>query len=452
MSDDVLDDDDMTTTPGAGGGDVGGGDADGTDGGDADGTDGDGTDGDATDSDRRRRRRRGRHRRRRDRHHRRRRLLSALEQLTGDAQTFREKVWASRVHHHRVDPAELAAYLSLEDADRLLTATAIRTPSVRLVARRHGAAREGLHPRRHPRRPAADRAGRRTHGASRSSGDGATVVFQGLHRSFPPLVDLIAELELELGHPCQANAYLTPPGVAGLRGALRHPRRVRAADRRHQAVGAAPARGGRGAAARAGPRRCTCPTGTPHAARAQDTVSLHITIGINQLTWRGLVERALALAGRRGPRRPPAGRLPRGPAGARPPARPAPLGHRRPAARRRPGRRGRAGGTPVPHLAAAAARGRAGRRARSSTRSTTTPCCGAGPGHPCVLVEQGERLEVLLGDRTLDVPARIRPALEEVRGRDRAAPPRPAPRRAEPAGAGPAAGPGRAAQGRPRRP
>ena len=44
------------------------------------------------------------------------------------------------------------------------------------------------------------------------------------------------------------------------------------------------------------------PTGTPHAARAQDAVSLHITIGINQLTWRGLVERALELAGRRGAR------------------------------------------------------------------------------------------------------------------------------------------------------
>ena len=60
-------------------------------------------------------------------------MRSALDLLTGDAQTFREKVWASRVHHHRVDPDELAAYLSLEDADRLLTATAIRTPSVRLV-------------------------------------------------------------------------------------------------------------------------------------------------------------------------------------------------------------------------------------------------------------------------------------------------------------------------------
>jgi hypothetical protein len=39
-------------------------------------------------------------------------------------------------------------------------------------------------------------------------------------------------------------------------------------------------------------------------------------------------------------------------------------------------------------------------------------------GHPCVLVEKDQdRLEVLLGDRVLEVPARIRPALEEVRRR-----------------------------------
>src|SRR5699024_7802824 len=42
-------------------------------------------------------------------------------------------------------------------------------------------------------------------------------------------------------------------------------------------------------------------TGTPHAARAQDTVSLHITIGINQLTWRGLLERTVAHAAEQEP-------------------------------------------------------------------------------------------------------------------------------------------------------
>ena len=44
---------------------------------------------------------------------------------------------------------------------------------------------------------------------------GATVVLQGLHRYWPPLTRLVAELELALGHPCQANAYLTPPGSRG---------------------------------------------------------------------------------------------------------------------------------------------------------------------------------------------------------------------------------------------
>ena len=44
---------------------------------------------------------------------------------------------------------------------------------------------------------------------------GATVVLQGLHRYWPPLTDLVRDLELALGHPCQANAYLTPPGSQG---------------------------------------------------------------------------------------------------------------------------------------------------------------------------------------------------------------------------------------------
>jgi ribosomal protein L16 Arg81 hydroxylase len=45
--------------------------------------------------------------------------------------------------------------------------------------------------------------------------DGATVVLQGLHRYWPPLTELVRGLELALGHPCQANAYLTPPGSQG---------------------------------------------------------------------------------------------------------------------------------------------------------------------------------------------------------------------------------------------
>jgi JmjC domain len=45
--------------------------------------------------------------------------------------------------------------------------------------------------------------------------DGSTLVLQGLHRTWPPLVDFSARLAHELGHPVQVNAYITPPQNQG---------------------------------------------------------------------------------------------------------------------------------------------------------------------------------------------------------------------------------------------
>ena len=44
---------------------------------------------------------------------------------------------------------------------------------------------------------------------------GATIVLQGLHRMWPPLVDFTRRLVDELGHPAQVNAYVTPPSSQG---------------------------------------------------------------------------------------------------------------------------------------------------------------------------------------------------------------------------------------------
>ena len=212
--------------------------------------------------------------------------------------------------------------------------------------------------------------------------EGATIV-QGVHRYWPPLTRLIAELELELGHPCQANALrrrdrraspCTPTPTTS--SSSRPPSKqweVHTPDGVEQVLlepGVS----------------MYLPTGTPHAARAQDTVSLHVTLGINQLTWRGLVERSLAPVLREAARRPPARRLPRPP---RDPGR-RPRGPARAARRRgaRPGRGGRrgGGGTPLPHQPGTPLSGGlndvlAVRDLGDETRLRRRP------GHPCVVLD-----------------------------------------------------------------
>ena len=45
--------------------------------------------------------------------------------------------------------------------------------------------------------------------------NGATLVLQGLHRTWAPLIDFTQQLAEELGHPVQANAYVTPSQNTG---------------------------------------------------------------------------------------------------------------------------------------------------------------------------------------------------------------------------------------------
>jgi bifunctional lysine-specific demethylase and histidyl-hydroxylase NO66 len=251
-------------------------------------------------------------------------------------------------------------------------------------------------------------------------------VFQGLHRYWPPLTTLIAELELDLGHPCQANAYLTPAGAQGfdLHSDTHDVLVLQTAGAKQWEVHGAPGQHGDGVeeAVLLEPGHVMyLPTGTRHAARTQDALSLHVTIGINQLTWRGLVTRAIsALAAKVPDEHLPAGYL----------EDPQALAHelgrhlhdvaeelrgvdpaiavedevRRFLTRRPPRLPG--GLTDVVRVPDLTDTSRLRRR----------------PGHPCVLLERGDVVEVLLGDRSLTVPAWIRPALDEVRARDELSP------------------------------
>jgi lysine-specific demethylase/histidyl-hydroxylase NO66 len=339
--------------------------------------------------------------------------LDALELLGGDAQTFRTKVWASHVHLHHTDPAALVGLLALDDVDHLLTSVALRTPALRVV--RDGSVL-----------PAKEFTRSATMAGSPLTGlvdarkvlacfdAGATVVLQGLHRYWPPLTRLVRELELALGHPCQANAYLTPPGSQGFaRHSDTHDVFVFQThgqklwevveDDQEREVLLEPG------------LSLYLPTGTPHSARSQERTSLHVTVGVNQLTWRSLLDQVTerALGDDRYDRHLPAGYLDD------------------PAAVVQELR---------DHLTALAAEiagtdaGEVVDRRAAAFLTERTPALRGGlvdltavdaldddtrlerrPTSTCLLRPQGDRLRVLLGDRELRMPARLTAVMEHVR-------------------------------------
>lgn len=144
--------------------------------------------------------------------------------------------------------------------------------------------------------------------------DGATIVLQSLHRWWPAVGALCRDLEVELGHAVQANAYLTPGGATGLaphhdthdvfvlqvhgtkdwtvrRPATRAPLARQRSD--HDEAAAQPVLF---EAALAPGDVLYLPRGFVHSASAQQGVSLHLTIGVLATTaadvLRRLVDRA----------------------------------------------------------------------------------------------------------------------------------------------------------------
>jgi hypothetical protein len=149
--------------------------------------------------------------------------------------------------------------------------------------------------------------------------DGATIVLQGLHRTWGPLIDFTQQLAEELGHPVQANAYVTPSQSTGfsdhydvhdvfvlqMGGEKRwrlHPPVVAAplrdepwTDHREQVE----------EAARLGPEHeftlrpgdvLYLPRGWLHSASALGGVSTHLTLGIHVWTRRHVADELVSIA------------------------------------------------------------------------------------------------------------------------------------------------------------
>jgi lysine-specific demethylase/histidyl-hydroxylase NO66 len=219
--------------------------------------------------------------------------MDPLRRCVGEPEAFLGATWGTRaVVHPAADPRGFEDLLTLDDVDRILTTTSLRTPSFRLVKAgvqipessytRSG--RTGSKPVSGMADPAR---------IAELFDDGATIVLQGLHRNWEPVAAFCRALELQLGHPCQVNAYITPPGAQGL--ALHaDPHDVfvlQAFGRKHWEVGAAPAEAARDPLeADVGPGDCIyMPTGTPHAASTGSGLSGHLTVGVQVVRWRDVL-------------------------------------------------------------------------------------------------------------------------------------------------------------------
>ncbi|MGC4791688.1 cupin domain-containing protein [Micromonospora sp. DT178] len=207
--------------------------------------------------------------------------------------------------------------LSPADADELLSRRGLRTPFLRI-------AKDGQLV------PAARFTGGGGAGAEIADqvldervlelyAGGATLVLQGLHRTWPALTDFTRELGAAVGQPLQVNAYLTPAGSQGFATHYdTHDVFVLQVDGRkhwriHPPVLPDPLEkqpwGGRAdevAATADGPAALDVvlapgdalylPRGWLHSAQAQESSSLHLTVGVRALTRYAMVEELLALA------------------------------------------------------------------------------------------------------------------------------------------------------------
>lgn len=151
---------------------------------------------------------------------------------------------------------------------------------------------------------------------------GATLVLQALHRSYEPVLRFTQDLAADLGHPCQVNAYVTPPQNTGFsdhydvhdvfvvqvegekRWRIREPvwplpLRDQPWNQRRDAVEGAASTSPLDEFVMTPGDVLYLPRGFLHSATAMGEVSIHLTIGVHQWTRHHLAEQLTAAALRR---------------------------------------------------------------------------------------------------------------------------------------------------------
>ena len=234
--------------------------------------------------------------------------LTALQRCVAvDSRTFGDEYWGRRplLSPASALPRDFDDLLSAHAVDELIAERGVRAPFIRLAREGEVLARDCY-------------VGPAGFGAEMPDqvdsakvlaefAAGATIVLQGLHRLWPPLIAYVRGMVDVLGHPVQANAYITPPTNRGfdphydvhdvfvlqVAGTKRwvvhepvhaHPLPSEAWTRHRDAI-----------AARVGgdPAIDTVmspgdalylPRGWVHSAQAMEATSIHLTIGVSPRT------------------------------------------------------------------------------------------------------------------------------------------------------------------------
>ncbi|RFU22577.1 cupin [Geodermatophilus marinus] len=246
-------------------------------------------------------------------------LRPALRRCTAlDPEVFAAQYWGRRPLLVRAEETgrSFADLLDLAAVDELLSRRGLRTPFLRIAkdgtvvdAQRFttsgGAGAE-----------VADQVS--SDAVLRLFAEGSTVVLQGLHRLWPPLIEFADQLAADLGHPTQVNAYVTPPSSRGFsphydvhdvfvlqvagekhwrihEPVLADPLRTQPWNDRAADVAAAARRDPVVDAVLRPGDALYLPRGYLHSAEALGRISAHLTVGVHSVTRFAAAESALDL-------------------------------------------------------------------------------------------------------------------------------------------------------------
>ena len=220
-------------------------------------------------------------------------MTEALTRLVGEPTEFLASSFGRRPVHRPAAGGSFDDLLTLTDVDHIVADGGLRAPAFRLVREGRTLPRADVTRRaRIGSRPVDDLVD--VAAVHREFEHGASIVLQGLHRSWPAVAALCRSLEVSLTHPVQANAYLTPPVAQGL-DLHADPHDVFVVQTHgtkrwvvHPPDGSAAwdLQLGRGDV-------LYLPAGTRHAAQTVDEPSLHLTIGVRTVDRRDVLRALL---------------------------------------------------------------------------------------------------------------------------------------------------------------